>query len=275
MSSERERFDAFYGRKWSRHGGFWADYYPPDQRVYAAAVYGRRNDVIVQEAGSRTGAVLDLGCGVGDLSYLLAKSADRVVASDISSENVRRASGNLAQADIGAAVVQSEGEHLPFPDRTFDLVVVADVIEHVASIAATLEEVQRVLRPGGRMICATPVRATLQGWRLADWVTRKLARPLSSPPLEWRNPDVFESFLSPRELRSAIVRAGLRPIRFRRVCFYPAPETPGVFGAVMARVYQRSHGHGFERTAARVMRVFAMIERWGFLNQKQLWVAEK
>ena len=275
LNRERERFDAFYRRKWAGHDGFWAERYPPDQRVYAASVYGRRNEAILAEAGPRPGIVLDLGCGVGDLSQLLAERTERVVASDVSLENARRAQANLGKAGVKAAVVQGEGERLPFADGTFDLVIVADVIEHVASVPATLQEIRRVLGTGGRMICATPIRSTLQGWRAADWAARKLARPTRVAPFEWRNADVHETFLSPRELRSAIVAAGMRPLRFRRVCFYPAAETPGAFGAVMSWTHGRSGPVAFERTAARVLGAFDTIERLGVLNQKQLWVAER
>jgi len=275
VSRDRRRFEEFYRRKWAGHEGLWAERYPPDQQVYAAAVYGRRNEAILAEAGPHPGVVLDLGCGVGDLSCLLAERADRVVASDVSRENVRRARTNLERAGVRAEVLQGEGERLSFPDGTFDLVVVADVIEHVASVPVTLSEIRRVLGTGGRMICATPIRSTLQGWRAADWTARKLARPTRPLPFEWRNADVHETFLSPRELRSAIVAAGLRPLRFQRVCFYPAPETPGVFGSVMSRAYGRSGAAGFERTASRVMGAFGTIERLGVLNQKQLWVAER
>lgn len=271
---ERERFERFYERKWSGHVGLWADRYPAEYRAFALSVYGRRNAEILEAAGPAPGRVLDVGCGVGDVATGLAGRARLVLASDIASENVRRARENLAAASAPGAVVQAAGEHLPFADSTLDTVVLADVIEHVVSVRGSLAEVARVLRPGGRMICVTPVRFTLQAWRVVDWLARWIARPGRRPLLAWRSSAVPERFLSKRELREAIVSVGLRPARFRRICFYPAPETSGAFGEVVARALRRDP----RRAAAitdRVVRALAAVERLRVLNQKQLWIAER
>jgi hypothetical protein len=61
----------------------------------------------------------------------------------------------------------------------------------------------------------------------------------------------------------------------RRVCFYPAPETPGAFGAFMARLQRRLDPPRFERLARAVLGLFGAVERLRLLNQKQLWVATR
>ena len=272
---QRDRFDAFYRKKWREHEGYWIDRYPPEHAVYAAAVYGRRNEAILDEAGENPGTILDLGCGLGDLARALGDAGASVVAADVSIENATRSRENLGRAGIPAVVVQGEGEHLPFGDGAFDLVALADVIEHVDSVRATLREVARVLRPGGRLICVTPLRATLGMMRAIDRTAYAIARPARTSYVGARNPDVHERFLSAAELREALIEAGLRPVRFERVCFYPAPETAGAFGAVMARLYRRGDAARFERASSRATRAFALIERLRILNQKQLWVARR
>jgi SAM-dependent methyltransferase len=171
-------------------------------------------------------------------------------------------------------VTQADAERLPFGDATFDLVVLADVIEHVSSVGQAMREVRRVLRPGGRLVCVTPVRATLAGWRLADRMARAIVRSGGAATTAHRDSAVIERFLSKRELRDAVVRAGLRPVSFRRVCFYPAPETAGAFGAIMRRRYRRSPV-GFGATADRAIRAFDVASHVRLLNQKQLWVARR
>lgn len=275
MTRERDRFDEFYRRKWEGHDGLWEERYPADQVVYATSVYRRRNEAISRSAvGAMT--ALDIGCGVGDLTLMLDELGISMVAGDVAAENVRRTRVNLLQHGVPARVVRHEGEHLPFEDSSFDLVVVADVIEHVVSVSATLREVRRVLRPGGRLICVTPVRGTLQAWRLADWFARSIAKPWRRPSWPgFRHEAVLERFLSKRELREAICRSGLRPTIFQRICFYPAPETAGAFGAVMRRLHEIRGPHGFENTSLRVIRAFDALSRLGVFNQKQLWVAKK
>jgi ubiquinone/menaquinone biosynthesis C-methylase UbiE len=272
---ERERFDAFYREKWREHEGFWIDRYPPEHAVYAAAVYGRRNEAILEAAGPNPGTTLDLGCGLGDLARAVADTGARVVATDVSIENARRSRENLGVSGTPALVVQGEGEHLPFGDAAFDLVILADVIEHVDSVGATLREVARVLRFRGRLICVTPLRGTLLAMQGVDRTAYRIARPAKASSTARPIPAVHERFLSASELRGALVAAGLRPIRFERVCFYPAPETAGAFGAVMARLHRRGDESRFQRISSRASRVFGLIERLQIFNQKQLWVARR
>lgn len=271
---ERARVEEFYGGKWAEHDGFWADRYPPEHRVFATAVYGRRNDAIVRSAGRTPGRVLDGGCGLGDVAALLSQAADRVIASDLSWENVRRASDNLVPV-ASASVVQAAAERLPFDDGSLDTVVLADVIEHVFSVGEALREIARVLRPGGRVVCVTPIRATLRAWRTFDEAMHLLARLGRAGPVRGDRGVVPERFLSKAEMRSALRAAGLRPVAFERICFYPAPETAGALGSILARIHRRGDAAGFERAANRTLRILGWFERLRFLNQKQLWVAAR
>jgi SAM-dependent methyltransferase len=60
-------------------------------------------------------------------------------------------------------VVQASGEHLPFPDESFDVATMLDVLEHIADEGATLAEVTRVLRPGGHLLVSVPAYRFLWG----------------------------------------------------------------------------------------------------------------
>lgn len=264
---ERERFERFYERKWSRGTGLWEERYPVEQRAYAVSVYRRRNEAIARRLPARAGRMLDIGCGVGDVARLLAPRARQVVATDLSFVNVRSTRDNLSGA---ASVAQAGAERLPFADGSFDVVVLADVIEHIPDAATALAEVRRVLRSGGVLACATPVRATLGFWRLTDWGVRALFRPSRVGRLWFRNPSVYERFFDKRELGAMLASAGFRDLRFERICFYPAPETAGAFGALMRRVAAR-RPESVARVTDRAIAAFDVAARLRVGNQKQLW----
>jgi ubiquinone/menaquinone biosynthesis C-methylase UbiE len=95
--------------------------------------------------------VLDLGCGDGRLSAFLR--AGSLSAVDVSSVAVQRATRRLPDAEVALVGVD---EPLPFVDNEFELVLCAEVLEHVRDVQLFLSEVRRVLRPGGGLALTTP-----------------------------------------------------------------------------------------------------------------------
>jgi len=114
--------------------------------------------------GSLTAAatVLEVGAGTAALGSVLAHRASHVIISDISLAWLVIASFRVqsaGQSNVG--LVACAGERLPFRDATFDLVVAADVIEHVADPAGLARSCYRVLRHGGLFWLSTPNRYSL------------------------------------------------------------------------------------------------------------------
>ena len=268
---ERARFEEFYGRKWSQGAVLWEDRYPSDQRAYAVSLYRRRNEAIARVLPRELGIVLDLGCGAGDVAAILAPRARMTIATDLSFVNVKATRENLDGVPIRLA--QAGAERLPFADHSIDVVVLADVVEHVPDAPAALAEIRRVLQPGGHLVCATPIKATLGVWRTLDWGVRTLARPARAKKLRFTNEAVFERFFSTRELGRLLGQAGFRGREVERICFYPAPETAGVFGAMMRRVAARRGTESCARATRRAIALFDFAARFRIGNQKQLWVA--
>lgn len=101
--------------------------------------------------------VLDAGCGVGWGSMLLAGAgAESVVAVDISPVAIEAAREREGAEDVDFRV--SDLEDLPLEDDSVDVVVCFEAIEHVYRPAVALDEVRRVLRPGGMLLISSPNR---------------------------------------------------------------------------------------------------------------------
>jgi ubiquinone/menaquinone biosynthesis C-methylase UbiE len=103
-------------------------------------------------------AVVDVACGEGYGSALLARHASRVTGVDASADTVaaaRRRYGNAANL----AYVEGRCEALPFPEASIDLVVSFETLEHLENPRAFLAEAARVLRAAGILIVSTPNKA--------------------------------------------------------------------------------------------------------------------
>lgn len=109
-------------------------------------------------------AVLDLGCGEGAFSAVLAGAGGRPVGVDVAEAALRRARELHPDLDFRRA---APGEPLPLDDGAVDVVWASEVLAFVPDSARVLSEVRRVLRPGGRLLVTTPfhgrVRALVRG----------------------------------------------------------------------------------------------------------------
>jgi ubiquinone/menaquinone biosynthesis C-methylase UbiE len=119
--------------------------------------------------------VLDLGCGDGALSGVLADAAGAstsFVGVDVAEAALRRARARHPQLTF--VLVPIDGA-LPFEDGSFEVVWASEVIEHVADTARWLSEVRRVLVPHGRLLLTTPNHGRL---RLAIGGIARYSEPL-------------------------------------------------------------------------------------------------
>lgn len=113
----------------------------------------RRLEMILDAAGERIkGRVLENGCGVGMYVEHLAPYVGSIVGLEYDFER------SLETHQRSAQVVCAAGEALPFPDESFDIVLSHEVLEHVQDDRLAVQEMARVLRPGGRAIIFCPNR---------------------------------------------------------------------------------------------------------------------
>lgn len=96
---------------------------------------------------------LDLGCGAGAFTAILAATCASVVGVDVAEAALRRAREAHPGLDFRLAPLDGD---LPLADSSFDVVWASEVIEHVSDTARWLSEVRRVLAPRGRLLVTTP-----------------------------------------------------------------------------------------------------------------------
>jgi SAM-dependent methyltransferase len=108
---------------------------------------------MIRKAATVEGAwVLVDGCGVGSYAVKLRAHTPHVFGLDIDPGYLAQAAQRLDKLTLGA------GEHLPYPEDAFDVILSNEVIEHVQDDRATVAEMVRVLRPGGRLVLFCPNR---------------------------------------------------------------------------------------------------------------------
>ncbi len=113
----------------------------------------RRLEMIVKAAGERVnGSIFVDGCGLGSYLSRLATDANFTIGLDIEFPRT------LDAIQKTPRVVCGVGEHLPFPDNSFDLILSHEVLEHVQDDGLVIKEIVRTLKPGGRLVLFCPNR---------------------------------------------------------------------------------------------------------------------
>jgi SAM-dependent methyltransferase len=98
------------------------------------------------------GIFLDYGCGKGELMQLVCDRCQECHGVDVDPGGIRDLERQYPQMHF--APIPLSGE-TPYPPDTFDTIVISEVIEHVPDERATLGELQRILKPGGRLFLTT------------------------------------------------------------------------------------------------------------------------
>ncbi len=131
-------------------------YYQPKERSEIA-----RTDTVLQFLKPGQGeTILDIGCGVGTLTFHSARRAAKAFGIDYSLESLKAATQLCAKFGVGpnTRFILGNSMNLPFKNGHFDKIVSADFIEHItdAEKDALVKEMYRVLKPQGVIIIFTP-----------------------------------------------------------------------------------------------------------------------
>jgi SAM-dependent methyltransferase len=123
------------------------DFRAHDSVIPLQRYWQRRRFAHITELIGGEGAVLDVGCGS---SHIIGSLPRGSVALDILPNKLRFA------RRFGVPLVRGSGAALPFADSTFPCVLCSQVIEHVPMQPSFIDELCRVLKPGGRLVLGTP-----------------------------------------------------------------------------------------------------------------------
>jgi SAM-dependent methyltransferase len=159
---------------------------------------------------------LDVGCGTADLVLAGIRRGQRMIGIDIAFRWLVVARRRLQRAGVTAPLVCCNGEHLPFPDRSFRRVVSLGTLEHSLDANAIVAESARVLQPNGRLHVRTVNRySLLPEPHVGVWGVGFVPRRWADAYVHWRSGQRYEHHrpLSAREIGRAARACGLRDVR--------------------------------------------------------------
>ncbi|BDG05165.1 class I SAM-dependent methyltransferase [Anaeromyxobacter oryzae] len=160
----------------------------------------------VAERAKPGGRVLEVAPGPGYLAIELARRGYEVVGLDISRSFVRIATRNAASAGVAAKFEHGDVAHMPFPDASFDFVVCTAAFKNFTDPVGALDEIHRVLRPGGGA-SIVDLRKDAPHAAIGEEVARMGLSPLNAALTRW----TFRLLLLPRAYtRESIVELARR-----------------------------------------------------------------
>lgn len=119
------------------------------------------------------GSLLEIGCGEGRGVELLAPKVKSYTAVDKIGEVVENLSAKYPKSNF----IQANIPPLPFEDNSFDTIISFQVIEHIKDDSTYLEEINRILKPGGKAYVSTPnIKTTLSRnpWHIREYTAQEL-----------------------------------------------------------------------------------------------------
>jgi SAM-dependent methyltransferase len=225
----------------------------PDLYSAASTQYYRRCEMAlirrhVPDLGGKRVLKLDLwneAVNTRILQWMQAQGAE-AYGLDLSAVTTARARANANGCTSGFHVVQADIRRLPFAPASFDFVYTMGTIEHVEEYQLAVDEVGRVLKPGGLAIVGVPHKWNLYLRPLMVMALEALGKYAYSP----------EKSFSSRELREVIEKGGMRVERRTGILSIPPLLR-------MADLYLYRRGHSPARALRPVLNVFAWAEtRW-------------
>lgn len=137
-------------RFWSARAAQFDD--EPDHGLAAPYVRDAWRDLLRQALPGAQRRVLDLGCGTGSLSLLIAEAGHRVTGIDLSRQMVQLADQKLVASGQRANFIVGDAADPPFAPGTFDVVLCRHLLWTLPDPQAALARWQRVLRPSGTLV---------------------------------------------------------------------------------------------------------------------------
>lgn len=123
--------------------------------------------------------ILEIGCGNGAFTKLIIKyfDPDKIIATDFDERLISYADKKYANSRV--VFSQEDGENLSFQDNEFDAVIFNGVIHHIINWQKALQELKRVLKPGGELMCKEASTDTFKSTLFGRLMKKLTAHPYS------------------------------------------------------------------------------------------------
>lgn len=157
------------------------DYYHPAALPFYDLAIRRMLSALACPAG---GTILDAGCGPGEHSIRVAQAGHDVVALDLSEAALQEGRRRAKRAGVEERIRFQQGDltRLDFADHSFPAVFCWGVLIHIPQIEQALEEMVRILQPGGRLALYVTNQAALD-----HFVLQAARRVLGKPPARYES----------------------------------------------------------------------------------------
>jgi len=178
---------------------------------------------------SKNSKILDVGCGAGMMAKEIANKGYEILGMDYSYNMVRKAKAVCnVNTKLDTNFLQGDIESLPFKNSVFDMVLCLGVISYLKSEQKTLQEMSRILKPGGTMILSILNKFSLaKCLDISVLVKRKLQRIVNNRIVSWKkraeieeNHFTLKSYFIPG-LRNAIKTAGFTELDCTAIQYGP------------------------------------------------------
>lgn len=194
------------GYLFGQAGRFGVDVRDPTFQRYLMEVASRRMRMIERATGTRAGALLDVGCGSGEV--LAAARARGWRTQGVEPERTGAQMARHRGLDVAVATLEEAG----LPERSYDVVSIFHVLEHMPDSRSFLRTLARWARPGGAVVVEVPNWHGVQRRRLrADW-----------PGLR---PGEHLVHFTPRTLAATMRASGIEPVCVRTPVYIGPPQT--------------------------------------------------
>jgi demethylmenaquinone methyltransferase/2-methoxy-6-polyprenyl-1,4-benzoquinol methylase len=190
-----------------------APVYDVMNRVMTAGLDQRWRRATVGAVVEPGDSVLDAACGTGDLAIIAGKAGAKVTGLDFSERMLERARSKAPELDW----MRGDLLALPFDDESFDAATVGFGVRNVADLPGAIEELRRVLKPGGRLAILEitrprgPLRFFYSLW--FDRVVPLLGKVLPGGEAYTYLPASVRRFPGPDDLAAQM--AGFRDVHYR------------------------------------------------------------
>lgn len=159
-------------------------------------------------------SIADIGCGGGLIAEPFARLGANVAGVDASEKNIAVARAHAKGSGLTVNYLHTTAEGLAAQGQKFDVVLALEIVEHVADVAAFLEAITALVKPGGLLFMST-LNRTVKAYALAIIGAEYVLRWLPRGTHDWNK------FLRPSELILPLENLGFQTYDLQGMVFHP------------------------------------------------------